>query len=80
MDTKARKLWISPIEHFTGARLTRTTYAAAVTLTDDSTVDCGHEAHPDKAAAIKCAKRLATLHGWNRVEGPIEGEIGFPPR
>jgi len=57
-----KKVVISPVDHFVGARFTRRTWTAAVALTDDTEVSCGHERHPDTAHAKTCALRL-----WNTL-------------
>lgn len=62
-DTPAKvmpkTLRTSVVEHFTGARRTRITYRATVILTDDTHLPCGHEFHPTRQHALKCAARQA---------------------
>ena len=56
------KVVIGPVDHFVGARHTRRTWGAFIAMADGSTVPCGHEMHPDVAAAKKCGLRL-----WKRM-------------
>lgn len=57
--SNAPTITASPVENFTGSRLTRITYSAQITAADGTTKSCPHWGHTTPEAAIKCGRKIA---------------------
>lgn len=64
MTRATTKIVVIPVDHFSGPRFSRRTWAAKITLRDDeqTKIMCGHVNHPTTDAAAKCGTRL-----WNAL-------------